>query len=351
MSMNKGIATALGAAVLFGASTPIAKHLVGEVTPVLLAGLLYTASGLGLAVILAARHGLRASGAVPINVPRGRNVLWLAGAILFGGVLGPVFLLVGLTSIGASVGSLLLNLEAVFTALIAWSVFREHVGRRIALGMGLIVLGGTVLAWTPGDFALSQGVFLVVGACLCWAIDNNLTRQVAASDAMTIACIKGLAAGPVNIVIAVATGAALPAPWVIAAAGVVGLAGYGISLVLFVLALRDLGTARTGAYFSVAPFFGALLALGPGQETITAQLLGAGLLMAGGVWLHVSEQHAHWHEHALLEHVHSHVHDAHHVHAHGPDWDGVEPHSHPHVHRPLRHAHPHFPDIHHRHDH
>jgi drug/metabolite transporter (DMT)-like permease len=259
--------------------------------------------------------------------------------------------MLGLTSTAASVSALLLNLEAVFTALLAWFVFRENFDRRIALGMGLIVLAGVVLAWTPGSLALSSGALFVAGACLCWAIDNNFTRKVAANDAMTIAAAKGLIAGVVNIGIALAAGATLPSLSLSMAAALVGLAGYGVSLMLFIVALRELGTARTGAYFSVAPFFGAAVAIAVLHEPLTLALLAAGALMACGVWLHVSERHEHRHTHERLKHAHSHVHDEHHRHVHGFVWEGEEPHAHPQTHQPMRHAHPHFPDIHHQHRH
>jgi drug/metabolite transporter (DMT)-like permease len=351
MRTKPGVLSALSAAILFGASTPIAKHLVGEIDPVMLAGLLYAGSGLGLACALLARYLAKRSSPLELSLPRGRDLMWLGGAILFGGVLGPVLLMIGLTSTAASVSALLLNLEAVFTALLAWFVFRENFDRRIALGMGLIVLAGVVLAWTPGSFAFSRGALFVVGACLCWAIDNNFTRKVAANDAMAIAGAKGLIAGAVNICIAIAAGAALPSLPLSTSAALVGLAGYGVSLMLFIVALRELGTARTGAYFSVAPFFGATLAIGLQHEPLTLALLAAAGLMAWGVWLHVSERHEHTHKHERLEHSHSHVHDEHHRHVHGFVWNGEEPHVHPHTHQPMRHAHPHFPDIHHRHRH
>lgn len=352
MRVSKGIVSALAAAVLFGASTPIAKILVGEIPPVLLAGLLYAGSGVGLALGLLLRRLVRSDVAsTGFEWPRGPDIKWLASAIMFGGVLGPVLLMWGLTSTAASVSALLLNLEAVFTALLAWSVFRENFDRRIATGMVLIVVGGLVLSWSPGSLAVSPGALLIAGACLCWAIDNNLTRKVSGSDAMAIACIKGLIAGAVNIGVAVLMGAAIPSVSVTAAAAVVGLAGYGISLALFVLALRDLGTARTGAYFSIAPFFGAALALVLQREPLNGPLVIAAGLMAWGVWLHLSEVHEHAHQHTLLEHSHSHVHDAHHQHHHDPDWDRREPHTHLHVHYPMRHSHPHYPDIHHQHEH
>jgi drug/metabolite transporter (DMT)-like permease len=352
MRVSKGILSALAAAVLFGASTPIAKMLVGTIPPVLLAGLLYAGSGLGLGLgLLLRRFAYGGASSTGFEWPRGADIAWLAGAILFGGVLGPVLLMFGLISTAASVSALLLNFEAVFTAGLAWFVFRENFDRRIAAGMALIVMGGLVLSWTPGELAVAPGALLVAGACLCWAIDNNLTRRVSASDAMAIACIKGLIAGAVNVGIALFMGAAMPSLPATAAAAAVGFAGYGISLVLFVLALRELGTARTAAYFSVAPFFGAALALVLQHEPLSAPLVMAAGMMAWGVWLHLSEVHEHMHLHERLEHSHSHVHDLHHRHAHGSDWDGVEPHTHLHVHQPTRHAHPHYPDIHHRHEH
>src|SRR5215469_2564142 len=352
MRISRGILNALAAAVLFGASTPIAKILVGEMPPVLLAGLLYAGSGVGLGIGLLLRRLLRSAEAPGgFALPRVEDLKWLAGAVLFGGVLGPVLLMLGLSSTPASASALLLNLEGVFTALVAWFVFRENFDRRIAAGMALIVGGGLVLSWTSGTVAVSAGALLVVGACLCWAVDNNLTRKVSAGDAMVIACVKGMIAGFVNIGVALLLGAAIPSGWAIVAAAAVGLAGYGISLALFVLALRDLGTARTGAYFSVAPFFGAALAIVLNGEPITLQLLVAGILMAIGVWLHISERHAHLHVHAPLEHTHAHVHDEHHRHDHDFAWDGREPHTHLHVHAPLVHSHPHYPDLHHRHPH
>jgi drug/metabolite transporter (DMT)-like permease len=349
MRLSKGVLNALAAAALFGASTPLAKALVGEITPVLLAGLLYAGSGLGLAVGLALRH-LAPGVARNVAWPRVPDARWLAGAILLGGVLGPVLLMLGLTSTPASASALLLNLEAVFTVGLAWFVFHENFDRRIAAGMGLIIMGSLVLSWNTGNLAVAPGSLLVAGACLCWAVDNNLTRKVSASDAMAIACLKGLIAGAVNIGAAVLMGTAIPSLSATGAAALVGFAGYGISLTLFVLALRDLGTARTSAYFSVAPFFGAALALLYG-EAVTWQFVVASTLMVVGVWLHVSERHAHLHAHEPQEHTHPHSHDDHHQHSHDFPWDGQEPHTHKHVHAPLVHAHPHYPDVHHRHPH
>ncbi len=339
---------ALGAAALFGASTPFVKLLVGEMPAVGLAGLLYLGSGLGLtATRLLRDRGWRPSGLAGSDWP------WLGGAILFGGILGPVLLVAGLSRTGAGTASLLLNLEAVLTALLAWVVFKEPADRRIVFGMGLIVAGGLALSWPSSDTGASDwtGPLAVAGACLCWAIDNNLTRQVAASDALYIAGIKGLAAGGVNLGLALALGGPLPGWSLAGTVMAVGLVGYGVSLVLFVRALRELGTARTGAYFSTAPFMGAALSIVLLGEATPPPFWVAAFLMAIGVWLHLTERHGHAHRHEALTHEHAHVHDAHHRHEHDFAWDGREPHSHVHTHQPLRHAHPHFPDIHHRHRH
>lgn len=346
MKVSRGAGLALGSALLFGASTPLAKGLVGEIHPVFLAGLLYLGSGAGLGLFRARRRGE----ARPLAR---REVPWLAGAVLFGGVLGPVLLMAGLRSTPAAAASLLLNLEGVFTALLAWFVFHENFDARIAAGMGLIVAGGMILAWQPGgSFRVSAGALAVIAACLCWAADNNLTQKVASADAMTVAATKGSVAGLVNVGIAMALGAAAP-PRVslVLAALLVGFVGYGLSLALFVVALRDLGTARTGAYFSVAPFLGVAVSLAFLREPLEARLIVAALLMIAGVWLHLTERHEHAHRHEALAHAHPHAHDAHHQHEHAPGVDPREPHTHPHVHEPLTHSHPHYPDIHHRHRH
>jgi drug/metabolite transporter (DMT)-like permease len=339
-----GILAALGAALLFGAGTPFAKLLLENVSPWLLAGLLYLGSGLGLALYRFLRR------APAVTLPR-TEAGWFLAAILAGGVIGPVLLMFGLTGMPASGASLLLNAEGVFTALLAWFVFRENFDRRIALGMLAIVAGAVVLSW-PGEarFAGVWPALCVLGACFAWGLDNNLTRKVSLTDATWIAAVKGLVAGSVNLVIAMLLGAHWPAWTPVLGAMLVGLFAYGISLALFVIALRHLGTARTGAYFSVAPFFGAMLALLMG-EPLTLQLAVAGALMTLGIGLHLTEHHAHEHLHETLFHTHAHVHDEHHRHTHGFPWDGPEPHSHPHHHAPLTHTHPHYPDSHHQHHH
>lgn len=343
--LDRGVVAALGAAVLFGAGTPAAKLLLGPISPWLLAALLYLGSGLGL---LAYRIVVRAQRVKPA---RGETK-WLAGAILFGGVIGPVLLMVGLARMPASAASLLLNAEGVFTAVLAWFVFRENFDRRIALGMVLIVAGAVVLSWQHevrwGDVAPALAV---LGACLAWGIDNNLTRKVALADATYIAMVKGLAAGTVNLVLAVISGASLPSPAPTLAAAGLGIASYGASLALFVVALRYLGTARTGAYFSTAPFAGMAISIALLHEPVTTQLAAATTLMAAGVWLHLIEHHEHMHAHDALEHEHEHAHDVHHQHTHDEPLATGTRHTHRHWHEPLVHSHHHYPDAHHRHPH
>jgi drug/metabolite transporter (DMT)-like permease len=342
-----GVPLALGAAALFGAALPFSKLLLEDLSPFMLAGLLYLGAGLGLA---AYRLATSAAGSGEREAPLQKaDMPWLAAAVLMGGVVGPALLMFGLSLTSASSGALLLNLEGLATMVIAWLVFKENVDRRLLTGALAIVAGALLLAWDGQGARFGSGALMIAGACLAWGIDNNLTRKISAADPVVIAMIKGLAAGAVNVALALWMGAAVPGATLIAAAAVLGLLGIGVSLVMFILALRHLGTARTGAYFSLAPFIGAVIAIALLREPVTVSLLGAGALMGLGLWLHLSERHAHEHRHSALEHEHSHVHDAHHQHAHeGPV---SEPHTHRHRHEPLTHSHPHFPDIHHRHGH
>lgn len=339
---DPGVRAALAAALLFGAGTPVAKLLLGEVSPWLLAGLLYAGSGLGLWTVRAVRRTAR------VRVARA-DLPALAGAVLSGGVVAPVLLMVGLAGMPASGASLLLNAEGVLTAVLAWVVFRENVDRRIAVGMVAIVAGAVVLS-VPGGVSLGGPVpaLAIVGACFCWGLDNNLTRKVALTDATWLAAVKGSVAGPVNLALAFALGAGLPTAGPVAGALAVGFVSYGLSLVLFIVGLRHLGTARTGAYFSVAPFFGAGLAVALG-DPVSWQLVVAGALMAVGVWLHLSERHEHGHTHEVLVHDHWHTHDEHHQHEHGSPVAPGAGHRHEHRHEPITHTHPHYPDAHHRH--
>ncbi|SHM67711.1 Permease of the drug/metabolite transporter (DMT) superfamily [Duganella sacchari] len=350
--LHKGVVYALLAAALFGVSTPFAKSLVGQVAPVTLAGMLYMGSGLGLLVFYLLRALVQRSEQGDTARLTRKDLQWLGGAIAAGGVAGPVLLMFGLTMTPASSASLLLNMEGVLTSMLAWFVFKENFDRRIFIGMLLIVVAGVLLSWEQvPTIGVPWGALAIIGACLCWGIDNNLTRKVSASDAVQIACVKGLVAGSVNLAIAFALGYSLPTVSIAAAAGIVGLCGYGLSLVMFVLALRHLGTARTGAYFSAAPFVGAVVSLLMLREQPGLIFWGSAALMGAGIWLHLTESHEHEHEHEVLDHTHAHSHDAHHQHDHDFDWDGSEPHVHPHLHEPIRHAHKHYPDIHHRHAH
>ncbi len=350
--MSTGIASALGAAVLFGASTPFAKLLVNAMPPVMLAGLLYLGSGIGLLGWFWWRRRSTAHHRVPEAALGRRDLPWLAGAILTGGVLGPVLLMSGLAQTAATNASLLLNLEGVLTALLAWFVFHENFARRVALGMTLIVAGGALLSLqSQTDYRLSSGALMIVGACLCWAIDNNLTRKVSAGDPVQISGLKGLIAGLTNTVMALVMGIPLPAMLNVSVAGTVGVLGYGMSLVLFVYALRHLGSVRTVAYFSTAPFVGVAVSLTLLGETAGPLIWPATGLMAVGLWLNLTERHEHQHEHESLGHTHRHVHDMHHQHEHNFPWNDAEPHSHFHSHAPLKHSHSHYPDIHHRHHH
>lgn len=347
---TKGPAFALVAAALFGLSTPLAKVLLGQLEPILLAALLYLGSGIGLAAWLIFRHLIgnkdsREAGLKRMDLP------WLGSAILAGGVAGPILLLIGLRLTPASSASLLLNLEGVFTALFAWFVFKENFDRRIALGMATIVGGGILLSWAGRpELGIPWGPILIMGACLAWAVDNNLTRKVSSGDPIQIAAAKGLVAGLVNLIIALAIGATMPRAITACEAALLGLLSYGVSLTLFVLALRYIGTARTGAYFSTAPFVGAVLALIIFRERISISLAAAAALMLIGVWLHLTESHAHEHVHEEMEHEHRHSHDEHHRHHAEADLLALT-HTHMHKHERLPHSHPHYPDIHHRHTH
>lgn len=289
MSHLRGPLYALLAALLFGISPPLAKQLIGDIDPHLLAGLLYLGSGAGLGAVMAIRHCRSSTGGGGRRL-EGREWIWLGVAIAFGGVIAPVLLMLGLAHTSAASASLLLNLEGVFTALIAWFVFREGVNRRVALGFLLILLGGIAVSWTRGSgFYLSPASLLIVGACVCWGVDNNFTRKVSHADALTTAALKGLVAGIVNVGLAAGLGADNPPlPSVVGALGL-GFVSYGLSLVCFIVGLRHVGAARTGAYFATAPFIGALVAAVFFREHLPANVWLAGGLMAVGVWMHLTE--------------------------------------------------------------
>lgn len=342
-----GIRDALFAAALFGLSAPVAKILVGNLRPQLLAGLLYLGSGIGLTIFAWVRFPTSRAdpGLHSADVP------FLVGAIAFGGIVAPVLLMFGLLQTPASTASLLLNLEAVFTALIARAVFHENINSRIAAGLLAIVAGGVVLSWQGSvEFTAYVGPIAIAGACLCWGIDNNLTQRISAADPVRIASIKGLAAGSINTLLASSLGQWHYTPVIWIALGL-GFLSYGLSLVLYIRALRELGTARAGNYFSIAPFAGAVAGVILLREPVTFGLSAAGLLMGIGIWLHITETHEHRHVHEPMMHEHKHMHDEHHQHEHSPNDPPGEPHTHRHRHERLEHSHPHYPDIHHRHPH
>jgi drug/metabolite transporter (DMT)-like permease len=350
-----GAALAVMSALLFGASTPLAKLLIGDgIRPEMLAGLFYLGAGIGLGAVQGIRRLLgQPNREAPLrraDLPR------LTVAILLGGTLAPVLLLLGVARTSAAVAALLLNLEGVATMAIAWLVFRENVDKRLLLGALAISAGAVLLSigggW--GDGALrgtALGSLLIAAACLAWGIDNNVTRGLSGADPAQITMLKGLVAGSINVALALINGARLPGPALMLMAALVGFFGYGISLTLFVRALRYLGAARTSAYFSTAPFLGALLALALFAGTLTTTLLIAGALMAWGVYLHLTESHSHEHIHGEMEHEHSHTHDEHHQHFHDAGVSPGEPHAHSHRHARLVHKHPHYPDLHHHHSH
>jgi drug/metabolite transporter (DMT)-like permease len=335
------IALALVAALIFGATTPAASVLARSVSPLWLSAALYA----GVACVIAFARFERRSLA-RADVP------WLFASALVGGVAAPVLLVLGLRATDAATASLLLATEPVATAAIAWLVVREHASRRTVAGMACIALGAIVLAWR-GSPTASLGALAVVGAATCWGIDNNLARRIASSNA--IAVVKGAVAASVAIAIAIALHDPRPAVASFGLGALLGLVGYGCSLVLYVRALRVLGTARTGAYFATAPFAGAVLALAFGYAPLGIRLVLAGALMALGVWLHATEHHEHEHVHPAEEHEHWHAHDdEHHLHAHA-ELDATlaraAAHAHVHTHERIAHVHAHTPDEEHRHSH
>ena len=346
--IQRGTLYGLSAAVLFGASTPVSKLLLPHVSPLMLAALLY----LGAAGLLTIFRGLSVIGGhqSPEARLRGSDAAMLCGVVAFGGVLGPLAMLFGLVRISALTGSLLLNLEAVFTILLAVVVFHEHLDREGVIASVIIILGAVLLSYQPGIVeGTFMGVVAITGACFCWAIDNNLSQRLSLRDPVTIVQVKGAGAGVTSLALALATGHTLPAPAYLIGALALGCLSYGASLVCVMLALRHLGAAREAAWFSTAPFIGALLSVAIfGALPTRLEAMGM-VFMVAGIFLLVRERHSHAHTHQAVEHDHLHIHDDHHRHAHeGPV---LEPHAHLHRHDPITHEHPHASDLHHRHRH
>lgn len=340
---------ALLSAALFGISTPLAKHLLGDASPLLLAGLLYLGSGVGLLLWTALRQLWLRRNHAEAPLTR-RDYAWLAAATATGGVAAPVLLLWGLAGLPASATALLLNFESVLTILLAAAFFAEAVSRRVWFGAVVMLGASAVLTYVPGaELPLSPHALAVLGACLLWGLDNNLTRHIAASDPVRIAMVKGLVAGTVNTAIAMRVSSVPSVTTALQAMGL-GALSYGASLVLFIYALRALGAARTSAHWSIAPFVGAGVAILLLDEPLTLRFGIAVTLMGFATWLVLTEYHIHEHQHEHLVHTHRHTHDEHHRHLHTSN-EGPEPHVHEHVHEPVTHRHAHVPDIHHRHHH
>jgi drug/metabolite transporter (DMT)-like permease len=344
-----GAVYALLAAILFGASLPLAKKIIGDFHPIFLAGLFYLGGGIGLGIFWIATKLRGATTEAPLKK---MDLPWLGIACLFGGIVAPILLMTGLNRTDAASSSLLLNLEGVFTILSAWFIFKENYNRKILLGVLFILSGGIILSWKgrqQGDHWL--GDLFIVGSCLCWAIDNNFTRKISASDPVQTSGLKCLIAGIVNIGIGLSLGVATFKTNGFLQALIIGFFGYGLSLVLFVKALRLIGTARTSSYFSSAPFIGVVLSFLMYHEILSLTFGIAAALMGLGVWLHLTEHHEHEHVHDELDHEHLHIHDEHHQHEHSSNDPFCEPHSHRHHHNKTTHSHPHYPDTHHQHSH
>lgn len=341
------------AAVLFGASAPVAKLLLGMIEPIPLAGFLYLGSGVGVLLFKGTQHLGSQSARAEAGISK-TDIPWLTGAVLAGGVSAPIVLMFSLQITPAATASLLLNFEGAATALIAALVFKEAIGGRIWWAIACITVASILLSLDlSGDWGTSLGSLGVLATCVLWGMDNNFTRNVSAKDPLSIVTIKGIGAGSFSLILALILQNPFPKLLVALGAMLLGSLSYGISIALFILAIRDLGAARTSALFGTAPFVGALVSFLLFQQAPNMLFVIALPIMIGGAALLLGEEHAHKHVHAVIEHDHRHRHDdGHHAHDHA---EGEIPahgfHSHPHAHEVIEHAHPHTPDIHHRHDH
>jgi drug/metabolite transporter (DMT)-like permease len=341
--ISPGALRGLGAALLFGVSTPVAKLLLPGTGPFTVAALLYLGSGLGFIALGGLLRGEREAPLRRADLPL------LAAVTASGGVVAPVLLMLGLSRLDGASTSLLLNLEAPLTIALAVGIFGESLTAREVAGAAAIVAGGALLATGGGARPELFGALAVAGAGLGWALDNNLSARLSLRDPIAVVRVKSMVAGGVNLGLAFAVGERLPGGGAVLATLVTGFFGYGVSIVLHMLAMRVLGAARQGTLFASAPFAGAVASLPILGERLSALHVGAGAVMAAGVVVMLRSRHGHLHAHEPLEHDHHHVHDEHHQHAHDAPASG--PHSHRHLHEPLVHDHVHTPDAHHRHAH
>jgi drug/metabolite transporter (DMT)-like permease len=344
------IIQALIAALLFGASAPLAKLLLGEIEPVPLAAFLYLGSGLGLLCMKIYQRVSPRATAREAQVKKS-DLIWLAGAVFAGGVAAPIILLFSLKNTPAATASLLLNFEGAATTVIAAVAFKESISRRAWWAIALITLSGIFLSINiNAGWGLSLGTFGIIAACFLWGMDNNFTRNISAKDPLTIVMIKGVGAGLFSLAIALILGFKFPALRVILVAMLLGSLSYGASIVLFILAMRGLGAARTSMVFGSAPLAGMLLSFLLFREFPNWMFFLALPLMVIGTLLLVNEQHQHTHVHESSVHEHSHTHaDVHHEHGHAGQV--AQAHTHLHKHDQLIHTHDHMPDLHHRHTH
>ncbi|HXE97914.1 MAG TPA: EamA family transporter [Dongiaceae bacterium] len=339
---------AILSAALFGVSPVFCKLLIGDMSPALLAGLLYLGSGIGLHLLILFQ---RKNSMKELRRLSPRHRLNLLGAILSGGVIAPLCLTYGIKYGTASEVTLLLNLETVATTVIAWLIFKEHIGPRVWTGKILILIAACIVVLkAQGGLAFSLSGLLIVLACIFWGIDNNLTRDVEELSSTVLAGIKGFGAGICTIVLALLFSPGKATNYQIGGALVIGALSYGMSLVLFVEALRKIGSARTATFFAIGPFIGMLLSVAMLGERPPAAYWFAGSLMLVGIFLLYREMHRHLHVHGAIAHCHTHIHDEHHRHDHAEN-ETSEPHEHFHTHQPITHSHVHWPDVHHRHEH
>ncbi len=341
---------AILAAILFGASAPISKLLLGEIEPIPMAAFLYLGSGIGLLLYRTFQKMRRNSMNLEADI-RKSDIKWLAGAIFSGGVLAPIILMFSLKNTPAATASLLLNFEGAATTLIAVLAFKEAIGKRIWIAVFSITTASILLSWNiNGSWGISIGALGVLSACFLWGIDNNFTRNISAKDPLIIVTTKGICAGTFSLILALGLMNQLPDLRIALGAMAVGFFSYGLSIVLFILAMRNIGASRTSAFFGAAPFVGVIISFLLFRE-IPNSLFGVALpFMVIGAILILSEEHSHEHLHELLEHEHRHRHDdGHHIHIH--EVGETKEHSHAHIHGALKHSHAHMPDIHHRHIH